>query len=415
MVILCFMNRKVYLLLSILFIDFFSFATIIPLIPLLFLKSSYGIIPSEVSTGMRYVLLGALLSIYPLGQIFSAPLLGSISDQRGRKITLLFSYLGNSLCYLLFIVGIWNHSTLPLFLGNFLAGVTGANISTSNAIISDLTSQKERSRWFALSQCTIGLGFMAGPYLSNIIHSSSGSALEATYKLFTISMLSTLTNFFLIQYGWPSESGSAPPIKIKICWKEIFSTKGIIRNILTAEFFIFFGWYLFIKTFQIFLIQQIRCSELEVSSTYSQYGLWFLLSELVFFIWLHRYIKFNLFFYLSTIVLSGSLFSLFFITKYSHVCWMVPLFTSSYALLMPALTNLLSDYALNNGQGKTMGLHQSVQALAKLSAPLVAGIIISITPKAIMILSPICIISSCWILKLVENKKREGMEKLERA
>ncbi len=81
-------------------------------------------------------------------------------------------------------------------------------------------------------------------------------------------------------------------------------------------------------------------------------------------------------------------------------CFIVPLFTFAYASLIPSLTSLVSDYASTHDNGKVMGLHQSVQALAKILGPLLAGCLLTFTPLATVIFSPLFILSSRAIFAL---------------
>ena len=53
--------------------------------------------------------------------------------------------------YLLCGIGILTTSIFFLFLGNFVAGLMGVNLSTTNAIISDVSVNEKRSKFFAIS------------------------------------------------------------------------------------------------------------------------------------------------------------------------------------------------------------------------------------------------------------------------
>ena len=66
-----------------------------------------------------------------------------------------------------------------------------------------------------------------------------------------------------------------------------------VKILLFAEFLI--SLLDFIKTFQVFLIEGIKCTEAQ-ECVYLQYGLWFALSQGIFIVWLHRYSKSEKFF-----------------------------------------------------------------------------------------------------------------------
>jgi predicted MFS family arabinose efflux permease len=190
----------------------------------------------------------------------------------------------------------------------------------------------------------------------------------------------------------------------RILWKDLFQCNREIKVLLFAEFLIFFGWYFFIKTFQVFLIEGIKCTEAQVFNVYSQYGFWFALSQVVFITWLHKYSKSEKFFHHFITFLAFSIFVLYFAKTFWAACLIVPLFTFAYGSLIPSLTGLVSGYTTSDNTGKVMGLHQSVQAFAKIGGPLIAGCVLTLTPLATVLLSPLFILASRAIFALREKK-----------
>jgi len=91
--------------------------------------------------------------------------------------------------------------------------------------------------------------------------------------------------------------------------------------------------------------------------------------------------------------------------NYTMMCFIVPLFTFAYASLVPSLTALVSDYASSHDNGKVMGLHQSTQAIAKILGPLLAGVLLTLTPLATVLFSPLFILASRWVLALNSKKQ----------
>jgi hypothetical protein len=80
-------------------------------------------------------------------------------------------------------------------------------------------------------------------------------------------------------------------------------------------------------------------------------------------------------------------------------------FTFCYGMLIPSLTGLVSDYTTSLDNGKVMGLHQSVQAFAKIGGPLIAGCVLTMTPLATVLLSPLFIFASRAIFALRDRTK----------
>lgn len=93
-------------------------------------------------------------------QFLFSPVLGEISDQYGRKPILLISLLGLSIDYL---VHAWAPTIVWLFIGRFLAGITGASFTVATAYIADISSDEEKAKNFGLIGAAFGLGFIIGP------------------------------------------------------------------------------------------------------------------------------------------------------------------------------------------------------------------------------------------------------------
>lgn len=400
------MVKRLSLVFSVLFLDFLTFSAVIAFLPLFFLQTPHSFFSESFPVHLRYILLGILSATYPIGQMVAAPFLGHLSDRVGRRGVLLYSYLGNTAGYLLCSLGIISQSILPFFIGNFIAGLTGVNLSTTNAIITDVSISTKRSKFFAMSHLMLGVGFILGPWIAGHVVTISGQLLQASFCLFIGCAASSFLNFLMIRCFWSvADEEIVTPKWTEIRWRDFLRCERELKMILWAEFLIFFGWYFFIKTFQVFLVEKIGCSEIQVFNIYSQYGLWFSLSQLIFIFWLHKHCSSERFFRRFIFLFAFSIFILSFMSSYRLTALVVPLFTFAYASLIPSLTSLVSNYASTHDNGKVMGLHQSVQALAKILGPVIAGFLLTFTPMATVLLSPLFILASRAIFALGSARK----------
>lgn len=136
------------------FIDLIGFGIVIPLLPL-YAKAHD---PSPVA-------LGLLMASFSAMQFLFTPLLGRLSDRVGRRPIVLISLAGTVVSYLFFAFA---HSLAGLFASRLLAGISGANIATAQAIIADVTPAEERARGMGLIGMAFGLGFIFGPALGGL-------------------------------------------------------------------------------------------------------------------------------------------------------------------------------------------------------------------------------------------------------
>ncbi|MCA9975297.1 MAG: MFS transporter, partial [Anaerolineales bacterium] len=107
--------------------------------------------------------IGALGAAYPIMQFFGAPLLGRLSDRYGRRPILLVSQIGTLVGFL--ILGVANTLWL-LFIARLIDGISGANIATAQAVITDRTTEKTRTQGLGLIGAAFGLGFIIGPIIA---------------------------------------------------------------------------------------------------------------------------------------------------------------------------------------------------------------------------------------------------------
>ncbi|MGA9523406.1 MAG: MFS transporter [Myxococcaceae bacterium] len=118
-------------------------------------------------------LVGMLLSVYSLMQFLFAPVLGGLSDRVGRRPVLLYSIAGSAFGYVLF--GLAQSLTL-LFISRIIDGISGANVSTAQAYVADVTSGEQRAKGMGIIGAGFGLGFILGPAIGGYLGAQWGNA-----------------------------------------------------------------------------------------------------------------------------------------------------------------------------------------------------------------------------------------------
>jgi len=175
-------------------IDLLGLTIIIPLLPLY-----------AASFGANAFMIGALGATYPILQFIGAPFLGRLSDSYGRRPVLLVSQLGTFTGFL--ILGFSNALWL-LFLSRLIDGISGANIATAQAVITDSTTEKTRTQGLGLIGAAFGLGFIIGP----IIAFATLALTENNYQLVAFvaaafSLFSIALTLFWLRETLPKDKG----------------------------------------------------------------------------------------------------------------------------------------------------------------------------------------------------------------
>ena len=170
-----------------LFLDIIGIGLIIPVLPKLIESFTGNNIQQASST---YGILGA---IYALMQFLFAPVLGSLSDQYGRRPVILLSLLGAGLDYILLAFA---PNLAWLFVGRIVAGITAANITSVTAYIADITPPEKRAQNFGLVGMAFGLGFIVGPAIGGLL---GNVGLRVPFLVVSgITLLNLLYGFFVL-------------------------------------------------------------------------------------------------------------------------------------------------------------------------------------------------------------------------
>lgn len=173
-------------------VDLLGLTIIIPLLPLY-----------AASFGANAFVIGLLGAAYPIMQIIGAPILGRLSDRYGRKPVLVASQVGTFIGFILMGVA----TALPLlFIARIIDGLSGANISTAQAVITDNTNEKTRTSGLALIGAAFGIGFTIGPVIAFISLGLSGNNYQApAFVAAGFSLLSLLLTAFWLKESLPAE------------------------------------------------------------------------------------------------------------------------------------------------------------------------------------------------------------------
>jgi DHA1 family tetracycline resistance protein-like MFS transporter len=177
-------------------VDLLGLTIIIPLMPLY--AASYG---------ADAFVIGLLGASYPVMQVLGAPVLGRLSDRFGRKPVLIVSQIGTFVGFLLlgFADMLW-----ILFLARILDGISGANISTAQAVISDITTEDTRTQGLGLIGAAFGIGFIIGPVIAFVSLALSGNNYHVpAFVAAGFSAVSIMLTWFLLEETLDrSEDGS---------------------------------------------------------------------------------------------------------------------------------------------------------------------------------------------------------------
>src|ERR1700761_7843978 len=216
------------------FIDVLGLGIIIPVMPKLLQTLGHF----DISAASKYN--GWLTLIYATMQLVFASIMGSLSDRYGRRPVLLISLFGFSIDYMFMAFA---PSIMWLFVGRFIAGVTGASTATATAYIADISTGHKRDANFGLIGAASGIGLILGVglggYLGELnIHfpfmAAAGFAfLNGLYGLFVLP--ESLTPEHRRKFEWKRANPLGALIRVFTSHKGLGGLIGAILLVYTGQ------------------------------------------------------------------------------------------------------------------------------------------------------------------------------------
>jgi predicted MFS family arabinose efflux permease len=355
------MNRIFWITALIAFINSLSFTILIPIIYL------YG-----KQFGLNDFQTSLLFSTYSIAQFFATPVIGKLSDRLGRKPLLIISLAGTVIANT-----IAGTATIPslLFFARFLDGITGGNASIAQAIISDVTNQKDRAQAFGIYGATLGLGFILGPATSLVAQQISlGTGFLASGAVAFIAMLMTI---FLLPETLQNKSTKSSNI-FDLGLENLikgFAMPGVgillLINFCTGTTFTMFTY-----AFQPYFIQVLDQNSKSLTLLFLTIGTLGVIMQTWGVSVLSR--KFNVVKILFLGLFVRSLSFVLMPVWPSITCFVVItiFFALFNALVQPMISTLISLNAQPQNQGIALGLNASYLSIANAIGPVIAGMIV---------------------------------------
>ena len=331
---------------------------------------------------------GLLLGIYSAFQFLGAPYLGSLSDSLGRKPIIIVSQAGTLLSWFVFFIALSLPEmpvlglALPLWIIGFarlLDGLTGGNVSVTNAYVSDSTSREEKSYIFGYLGGVSGLAVIIGPGIGGLTAASpmgySGTILTAA----AISVVTLLTIFLWLKESLPKEKRlkrkKQSVLHSFLLFKRIKNIRPapITKLIFLLKLIFSIMMATYISAIPFFVIDLFGFNEKELGFFMFFIG-FFLIFNQVFV--LKRLIKKFGEFRTLLIGLSLSSLGFFSITVTDNLYFFIPFYyvlNLGISLCFPVFNALISIRSEPKKQGEIMGVSESIHAFAMAVFPAIGA------------------------------------------
>jgi len=384
-------------LLFTIFLDSLGFGLVFPLLSPLIMNQETGFFSSETSISTRGLIFGFLISSFCIGQFFGGPILGALSDRKGRKKILLITLWVACISYLFSALSIWLGSIIILFICRILAGVAAGNFAIAQSMVADCSDEKEKTKNFSLIGMAWGAGFILGPFLGGRLSDPHLFAGFDWTTPFLAAALLCLVNIALMICKLKETLPAAQIRKVSLAagihhLKTAFKIPGL-RTVFATMFLFCLGWGFFTEFSPIFLIRTFDFSPPQIGNFYACVGIWIAVCQgILIRPFLKRFSPEKLL--LGALVTLAFTLSLMLFVKNSFGLYFVlPLLAFPESLIFPSASTLVSNLSSKEAQGEMFGIHNSIQWAAIGISPLFSGSLVALYPHL-----PITVGSFCMLL-----------------
>ena len=344
-------------------VDMTGFGMIIPLIP--FYAQEFASGPGGI---------GLLIASFSLMQFIFSPLLGRISDTRGRRSVLLFSILTSIGSFFLFTLAT---SYLVLLFSRIVAGLATEG-AVAQAYIADITSKEERSAGIGKIGAAIGVGFILGPVIGGLLSPYGFKAPGAAALVLSILNFGFVF-FFLPEPEKTQQSGSHENLllSIKNMWHAV--QEPITGQVYLIYFIVTLAFAAVPVIVPLLTIEYYGFTEVEMSYVFIFIGLiqvflqGFAIKKLVKRLGEEKLIILGPILLLAGIVLTPILST---IPGFGFATVLTAIGVGISNTAVPGFISLMTSI---EEQGSTLGITQSIGSVARIFGPILSGYIVEIS------------------------------------
>ncbi|RLI37665.1 hypothetical protein DRO66_03415 [Candidatus Bathyarchaeota archaeon] len=348
----------ILLILMTIFIDITGFGIVLPLLPFFVNTFQAG------STA-----LGVLVASFALMQFIFSPILGRLSDSFGRRPVLLLSILTSVVSFFLFALA---NSYFMLLLSRIIAGLA-TEIGVAQAYITDVTSEKERTKWMGRMGAAQGAGFIIGPALGGFLSVYGFSA--AGFAAAALALLNLIFAFFFLpESKTPQKDVEESKASISR-FRGIISifSKPMMSSLLAILFIMGLAFAAFPVIMPLLAISVFGLSSSTMSFFFIYIGLvqivfqGFIVGKLASRIGDEKLIP------LGAILMTVGVFFMAVFPIYHIFIVLTTIMMIGIGILGTAIPSVISKRTSQSERGSTFGVTQSISSIARIPGPLIGG------------------------------------------
>jgi len=382
--------RAVPTLFLIVVIDLVGFGLVIPLLP--FYAVRFGASPQLVT---------ALLAVYSLMALLSAPLWGRLSDRIGRRPVLMSSLAAGVLAYL------WMGAADALwmvFAARSLAGVCAGNIAAAQAYIADVTTPENRAKGMGLIGAAFGLGFIIGPALGGLLAGDDPATADLSMPAWVAAVLSGMALLgvaFVLPESRPLEARQNTPARSRLATILGALRRPILSRLILIFFLVILAFSGMESTFALWAMRQFGWGPSQVAYVFAYVGLLSAVLQGGLIGRLSRRFGEERLLLVGLALIGIGLLALPATRWLPLLALVLAALAVGMGLAQPSLNSLISRRAGRDEQGAVLGVSQSVGSLARVLGPLAAGFLFAEFGRDAPYLWGAALVAAAWLLTVL--------------
>ncbi len=377
------------------FLDFFGFGMIIPVVPVFFKETSTILFGAEIPIETRSTLYGLMMGFYTLSTFFFAPWLGSLSDRLGRKPVLLITNLSNGLGYILSGFGVLLGNPFLFIFARVFPGISGSSVFIVQSAFADLSEKDKKAGNLGLVGVAFGAGTILGALVGGLLSKVSSPA-----PFFAAACLSA-TNLLFVRFVFIETLKLKKRVPLNF-WLGAINIKNAfthpdLRLLFITIFTLVTGFSFFIQFLPLHLTRYFNMEGDGIGLVYGFLGLIAALVQGGLVRIFEKRISPNRLLSFTLIFFSISYLPFLFLQSKEAFFVFAPILMLFQSLSFPNLLAMISNRASAEDQGKTIGINQSLQSLGASLSSFLAAFSISLDSKIIFVVGSVCALMS-WTI-----------------
>ncbi|GAA0767682.1 TCR/Tet family MFS transporter [Brevundimonas olei] len=349
-------------------LDIVAMGIVIPVLP--------HLIEEFVGSNARAGLLnGVFVALWAGMQFLASPVIGSLSDQYGRRPVILLSCAGLAADYVLMALApnLW-----WLAVGRLVAGVTSSSFTTIYAYMADITEPEKRARAYGLIGAAFSGGFVLGPVLGGFLGEFGPRV--PFWVAGALSGVAFLYGLFILPESLPLEKRMpfswrrANPVGAMILLKRHAELAGLA----VVNFLLYFAHHVFSAVFVLYAGLRYGWGPWQVGALLAMVGVLDMIVQGVLVGPASKRFgdRATMIFGLCGGAVGIALMG----WAPTGVAFIVAMFPNAlWGLAMPTLQSLMTRRVGENEQGQLQGANMSVASIAGVASPLFFGWIYSVS------------------------------------